>query len=287
MSNHLTEDQISRWFVGRSTLSEQRHVQACGPCTAELGRFLDTLESFKGVISRRAERLTAHGSPSLEMVLGSEVTAASPSILTSLKRLLVDTFRPARTAKTGAAAQEFEIGEIWSKNEFRHARWLSLVVHAVVIGLLVIPPVVKSSLEPTETVVTLYRSVPLILNFPRSEQEKGGGGGGGGRKALTPPSRGVPPRGADTQLVPPMVEPKNLMPELVVEPTVIAQQLQNFRPLDLQIGDPAGVAGPLSAGPGKGGGIGTGVGTGVGPGRGPGVGDGENGGVGGGLYTLG
>ena len=84
-----------------------------------------------------------------------------------------------------------------------------------------------------------------------------------------------------------MVEPKNLFPELVVESTVVAPQLSNVQPLGLQIGDPNGVSGPLSAGPGTGGGIGTGIGTGVGPGRGAGVGPGEGGGIGGGVFNVG
>jgi len=155
--------------------------------------------------------------------------------------------------------------------------------------LLVIPPAITGTLPSTETVVTLYkRSVPLILSFPRMDQAKSGGGGGGGRKALTPPSKGVPPRGADRQIVPPMVEVKNLAPELVVESRVIAPDLQNLRPLELQIGDPNGVVGPLSAGPGTGGGVGTGNGTGVGPGDGPGVGLGKGGNTGGGnVFQIG
>jgi hypothetical protein len=58
MTNHLTEDQISRWFIGQCSVLEQKHVQNCGACTAELGRFLDTLESFKVAVSTRAETLT-------------------------------------------------------------------------------------------------------------------------------------------------------------------------------------------------------------------------------------
>jgi len=119
------------------------------------------------------------------------------------------------------------------------------------------------------------------------DQAKSAGGGGGGRKALTPPTKGVPPRGADRQIVPPMVEVKNLSPELVVESTVIAPDLQSLRPLDLQIGDPNGVVGPLSAGPGTGGGVGIGDGTGVGPGKGPGVGPGEGGNFGGSVFQIG
>jgi|KBSSwiStaDraftv2_1062776.scaffolds.fasta_scaffold01701_5 TonB family protein len=297
MTNHLTEDQISRWFAGQSSASEQRHVQSCGTCTAELGQFLDTLESFKSAVSTRAEKLTHQATPSLNMVLsGQAITSApdpaalqqliqTPSLLVSLKRVIIDVVKPAKVKTSAAPVQ---VKELWSKDDFRHTRWLSLVVHAVVIGLLVIPPAITGTLPSTETVVSLYnRSVPLILNFPRMDQAKSSGGGGGGRKALTAPSQGVPPRGADRQIVPPLVEVKNFAPELVVESTVIAPDLQNLRPLNLQIGDPNGVVGPLSAGRGTGGGIGIGDGTGVGPGKGPGVGPGEGGNTGDGIYQVG
>jgi len=297
MTKHLTEEQISRWFVGHSSVSEQQHVQNCGACTAELGQFLDTLEYFKTAVSTRTEKLTHQSAPSLNMVLsGQTITSApdpaalrqliqAPSLLVSLKRAIVDMLYP---PKVKTSATPIEIKEIWSKDDFRHTRWLSLAVHAVVIALLVIPPAITGTLPSTETIVTLYnRSVPLILNFPRSDHAKNAGGGGGGRKALTPPSKGVPPRGADRQIVPPMIEVKNLAPELVVESTVIAPDLQNLRPLDLQIGDPNGVRGPLSAGPGTGGGVGTGDGTGVGTGKGPGFGPGEGGNFGGGIFQIG
>src|SRR5688572_9335168 len=296
MSNHLSEDQISRWFVGQSSAGEQQHVQNCGTCTAELGRFLDALESLKGALNARVDVLTQSASPSLEMVLSGQAITATPdptallrlvqppSLIVSLKRAVMDWLYPDRA---NASVTPVAVAEIWSKNEFRHARWLSLVVHAVVLGLLVIPPAITTTLPSTQTIVTLYNSVPLILNAPRLEQAKSGGGGGGGRRSLTPPSKGVLPRGADRQIVPPMVERKNLAPELVVESTILAPQLQHIRPMDFQIGDPNGVVGPLSAGPGKGGGVGIGDGTGVGTGRGPGFGDGENGGFGGGQPIFG
>jgi TonB family protein len=128
---------------------------------------------------------------------------------------------------------------------------------------------------------------PVILKLPPKEG-KSGGGGGGGRKALTPPSKGQLPRGADKQIVPPMVEAKNMAPQLAVETTVLVPQLANLVPIpNVPFGDPNGVVGPLSAGPGKGGGIGTGEGTGIGPGRGGGVGPGEGGGIGGGVFNVG
>jgi TonB family protein len=89
--------------------------------------------------------------------------------------------------------------------------------------------------------------------------------------------------------VPPSPEPpKNPDPKLVVEPTVVAPQLAQLPQIGfLNIGDPFGVPGPPSSGPGTGGGIGSGQGRGVGEGRGPGVGPGEGGGVGGGKFSDG
>ena len=52
-------------------------------------------------------------------------------------------------------------------------------------------------------------------------------------------------------------------------------------------GDPNGVVGPASNGPGFGGGIGSGEGGGIGSGKGGGLGPGEGGGVGGGVYSVG
>ena len=258
MINHLTEDQISRWFTGQSSTSEQRHVQICRVCTEELDHFLNTLESFRTAITGRAERLTRHTAPNLAMVLTGRSAAHASTLFQSIE----------------------------SADGFRHTKWLSLAVHAVILVLLILPAAITRPLPSRETLVMLYnKTIPLILNRPAPDLS--GGGGGGGRKSLTPPSKGVLPRGADKQIVPPMVEAKNLVPELVVESTIIAPQLANVRPLDFQIGDPNGVVGPLSAGPGQGGGIGTGVGTGIGPGRGPGAGPGNGGGMGGGAFSVG
>ncbi len=57
--------------------------------------------------------------------------------------------------------------------------------------------------------------------------------------------------------------------------------------LDMQWGDPQGVLGPLSGGPGTVGGIGDKDGTGVGRGHGPGAGDGSKGGCCDGVLSIG
>ena len=73
--------------------------------------------------------------------------------------------------------------------------------------------------------------------------------------------------------------PKNPNPQLIVESTIVAPQLNLPQLTLLNIGDPNGVLGPPSSGPGDGFGIGPGNGHGVGPGDGPGAGPGGNGGI--------
>jgi TonB family protein len=62
-----------------------------------------------------------------------------------------------------------------------------------------------------------------------------------------------------------------MAPELVAIPTILAAELPNLtsRNLLLQMGDPNGVSGPPSGGPGTKGGIGGGTDGGVGDGEGP------------------
>jgi TonB family protein len=77
-----------------------------------------------------------------------------------------------------------------------------------------------------------------------------------------------------------MVKAENANPILTIEPSIIASPEIAVPQLNLAVfGDPHGVIGPPSAGPGNGGGIGNGVGTGVGPGRGAGAGPGRDGGI--------
>jgi TonB family protein len=165
------------------------------------------------------------------------------------------------------------------------ARLLSVGIHIVLVGIALIPWASGLPAHPklNETSVLLYTPNNVLIE-PLLSPDRSGGGGGGGKHQLTPPSLGRLPRAADKQFVPPDPEPAtNLKPELVVEPTVVAPQLAELRPLTLlNIGDPNGVIGPPSSGPGTGGGIGDGNGHGIGVGDGPGVGDGRNGGFGGG-----
>ena len=208
----------------------------------------------------------------------------SKSLLSSIFSLTRDRFSHRKIEMT---ATPVEVEEIWSKDNSGYSGLVSVGLHLVLIAGLIIPTLFVLStpaINPT-SVVMLHE--PLILNLPKTDG-KSGGGGGGGLKTPRPPSRGQIPRASDKQFVPPAVEIKNLIPDLVMEPTVVAPQLANNIPLPFQpIGDPNGVVGPPSAGPGTGGGIGTGTGTGVGAGKGAGVGPGEGGGFGGGVFNVG
>ena len=159
---------------------------------------------------------------------------------------------------------------------------LSLAAHLTILTLALIPWVSSVKLPKlVATEVVLYtHATPLILpTLPG----KSGGGGGGGLRTPTPASFGRLPRGADKQLTPPTPEVKNIAPELIAEPTIIAPQLASLPQISLlPIGDVDGIVGPPSAGRGSGGGIGDGKGHGDGPGNGDGAGPGNRTGIGGG-----
>jgi TonB family protein len=82
------------------------------------------------------------------------------------------------------------------------------------------------------------------------------------------------------------VKPVNYNPILPMEPTIVGTP-DSMLPVLGQIGDPNGVLGPLSGGPGKNEGMGPGDGGGVGAGHGPGSGPGDGPGVSGEAHIRG
>jgi TonB family protein len=291
MIRHLTEDQVTKWFTGKLTTAERQHVQECGTCSGEVERFGSTLSLFQNAVIDRAARSFATP-PSMTAIVQAHTSAGQvvfgnlvepPSLLVSLKRAIADMLYPPRIETT---ATPIDVPPLWSGTRSRFSQGVSVALHAVVVcSLLFFPAAASNLIQPTITSITMLAPPPPLRLPP--DMGHSGGGGGGGMKTPTPPSKGEPPRGADKQILPPAVEIKNLAPELVVEPTIVAPQLAQVQLPVMQFGDPNGVVGPPSAGPGSGGGIGVGVGTGVGPGKGAGLGPGVNGGVGGGVFSVG
>jgi TonB family protein len=156
---------------------------------------------------------------------------------------------------------------------------LSGALHAAVIALILLATGVKTSLVKPTGHTTLIMPLDL-LRYEVTLPQRADSGGGGGMQAKTAASIGILPTRALKQFLAPMVKFENSNPILTVEPTIIANPEIAVPQLNLaQFGDPHGVVGPPSAGPGKHGGIGDGDGTGVGPGAGPGAGLGRDGGI--------
>ena len=193
------------------------------------------------------------------------------------------------------SAQPVEVAEVFREHRFRmSSAALSLAVHGgILIAALFVPTlfVRKSEKAPMESVMLMNSGSLVYFNptpEPKPKTDKAGGGGGGGQRMKTPASLGKLPKASDRQLTPPTPQIVNLNPKLQEEPTVIVSELAKLPKVDFPAyGDPLGVPGPPSAGPGTGAGIGSGDGHGVGPGQGPGVGLGSGGNVGGGPFRVG
>ncbi|MBI2688711.1 MAG: TonB family protein [Acidobacteria bacterium] len=99
-------------------------------------------------------------------------------------------------------------------------------------------------------------------------------GGGGGDNATKPASRGRLPRIADLVFVKPATKPTEIEPALAIEPAIVAAP--PIQTAAIALGDPLGLPGPPSDGPGKKGGIGRGGEGGVGNKTGPRAGDGDS-----------
>ncbi len=183
--------------------------------------------------------------------------------------------------------------DIWRDYRMQAASWVnSALVHTVALTLLVLPYIASRMLQPPKASAK-YGVVdisPYLAQLPPDVAgKKAGGGGGGGDRSPTPASKGAIPKFARQQLAPPMAVIPNLNPQLQVNPTLLGPPELKLPAMaaNMPWGDPQGVVGPPSNGPGFGGGIGSGEGTGIGSGKGPGLGPGEGGGVGGGVYSVG
>jgi TonB family protein len=182
--------------------------------------------------------------------------------------------------------------DIWRDYRMQAASWAnSVLVHGIALTLLLLPYILSGMWQPVKAapkgpIVDISPYLPLL---PPAGGKKAGGGGGGGDRSPTPASKGAIPKFSKMQLAPPMAVIPNPTPKLEVAPTLLGPPELKLPQMSSNMpwGDPNGVVGPASNGPGWGGGIGSGSGGGVGSGNGGGLGPGEGGGVGGGVYSVG
>jgi len=182
-----------------------------------------------------------------------------------------------------------DVPQIWQDYQPQSGSWLnSLLLHLMAIVIIILPFFVEHITRQVKA-STKYEQVDIspYLAELQAAGRKAGGGGGGGDRSPTPASKGAVPRFAKVQLAPPLAVIRNPNPILQVEPTLLGPPELKLPQMasNMPWGDPQGVLGPPSNGPG--GGIGSGEGTGIGSGRGGGLGPGEGGGTGGGIYSVG
>ena len=188
----------------------------------------------------------------------------------SLIRQLRDFIREWKTPSPRAeiTATPLEVRELWSRRQIHIPGLLSLLAHVLVVTILITSSLVTyirpKTISDASVLVDDFR-----LSLPAAANRLGGGGGG--MRAPTPASQGALPRAAAFQLVPPTPIIVNMNPELTAVPTIMDVVLPTIanRNLILQMGDPNGVSGPPSGGPGSDGGIGGGSNHGVGNAKGP------------------
>jgi len=189
-----------------------------------------------------------------------------------LWRNLRDLIAPPKLPPLETTSQPVDVPEIWSKNtQFSRVQLASITVHAAVIALIVLvplllpswisPPVTKA-FNPVDDV-----DVSPYLRHIAPAAAKAGGGGGAHNDA--PATRGKLPKFSWTQFAAPMAKPVE-RPQIAMTPTVVGNP--DIKMPEIKApnwGDPLGKASDnLSMGNGHGSGVGNGNGAGVGPGQG-------------------
>jgi len=85
MSNHLSQDQLSMWILGRSTAEELQHGRECPQCRAELARFETPVAAFRSVMLEWSDRETTPRSEEVSTLLRTP----KPTINTSWRWVAV------------------------------------------------------------------------------------------------------------------------------------------------------------------------------------------------------
>jgi TonB family protein len=244
---------------------------------------------YKSIVRGIRETINPPKLPPLELTsrpiensnFGDLAAAEQPwfkSLISNIRELV----NPPKLPPLEVTSKPVEVGSIWGAygGGEKRSGMVSLMIHVGVIGLMLLifqTPLVQKKIKE---VADIYYVPPYQPKLPPAAV-KAGGGGGGGQKMPTPVSKGVAPKQAPKQFMPPALAVEK--PKLPVAPTITAPapviQADNY-------GDPLAKMAPLSGGPGSQG-LGKGSGGGVGSGDGDGFGPGSGGGTGGGVYRVG
>jgi len=173
-------------------------------------------------------------------------------------------------AQTAVAVSSFAFAESVKTPRRSWSMGGAVVAHVVVLA--VVLALASERTAPYRRVMTPVETVELTPP-PRLMPQPKLAGGGGGQPDHAPVTAGHLPKFSIEQLLPPKAPP-TIDPRLVVEPTVIAQDLKMADNKMPDLGSPSSTLRGFSMGNGTGGGIGSGNGNGIGPGSGGNAGDG-------------
>ena len=215
-----------------------------------------------------------------------------PPWYSDMPRQLKSLFPKEEACPVRLTSRPIEVPEIWQDFKPHPGAWgNALLVHVMALTALILPVSLRNMLRSAQAPPKIYQPVDISLTLPAwlaSGKEAHGGGGGGDRSPL-PTSKGAIPEFRWVQLAPPRVKAPDVNPLMPVSPSLLGAPELKLPEMKMMAvwGDPMGVVGPYSNGPGANDGIGTGEGGGDGPGKGPGYGPGEGGNAGGGTPVYG
>lgn len=210
----------------------------------------------------------------------------------NLPQQIRDLLAASKAAPVMFTSQPVAVPDIWQdfpQNPFSWAN--SMLLHLLLLTTILLPFAIKGWLQPIPIPKRIIEVTPLVFS-PSVLHDKGDaphGGGGSGNRIPRPAARGALPPFSRTQIAPPLATIPTVTPALPAPATLLGPpelKLPAMK-LDMPWGDPYGVSGPPSPGPGTGANSGSGKGTGIGPGDGAGVGPGSEAGWGNGAYTPG
>ena len=214
-----------------------------------------------------------------------------PSLFESLAGNLRDALFPEKLPPLKLTSRPVAVRDIWEKKDPKKSASASLMVHAAIIGALILASIYGGKAVQQarkETVTLIAPSISDYLPMTKPGPTMGGGGGGGDRAKIEAP-KGHTPKQDLNQITPPAIVVRNENPKLAVEPSIMVPPSVKLPDNNMPIvgNSMAKVVGPASNGTGMGGGIGEGKGGGLGVGTGRGLGPGQGMGFGGGVYKVG
>ncbi len=232
MSQHLSEQQISEYFMGGSAPFAEQHARECAQCQGELAVLGGSLSQFRGAVERWSNHVECANYQIVFHAMPARPRYGSP----------------------------------------RLAGISSLMVHAALAGVIVVLGTFHPVQNLVRQQITALQVDLRPYLAQQNKNVSGGGGGGGARQSIDASQGKLPkpaPRQFTPPRVDPLEAKLTMPPSIIAPPDVPSLQANNFGDPLSKLGIPSNGSGLGSGiGIGDGGGVGPGSGLGAGPGSG-------------------